>query len=310
LFKYYIKRKNMTTAITIKDKAINATYQDKTGTTSGTGTGAKFDVTKTDGVYSVVIDSATASAGTGYAAGDTITIAGSGIGGVNTTNDLILTVATVGAGGKVATFGSVGTGRSGDGTVDVQVDVTGTTGIDTYTVAGKSTEFTVTKAAAGVTLASTLSTNVTFTLADTERVVFSDKAIAYDATGRAGDVYALLAAALGTADVTKAYTGIGIDLADKGWTNKQLAEALLNTAVYKTDAGGVSNETFIKHVYKNVYGTDATLAQVTDYTAWMTTSNLSQADVLVAASELAAFETTIGLVGLATTGIEYTPVIL
>ncbi len=300
----------MTTAITIKDKAINATYQDKTGTTSGTGTGAKFDVTKTDGVYSVVIDSATASAGTGYAAGDTITIAGSGIGGVNTTNDLILTVATVGAGGKVATFGSVGTGRSGDGTVDVQVDVTGTTGIDTYTVAGKSTEFTVTKAAAGVTLASTLSTNVTFTLADTERVVFSDKAIAYDATGRAGDVYALLAAALGTADVTKAYTGIGIDLADKGWTNKQLAEALLNTAVYKTDAGGVSNETFIKHVYKNVYGTDATLAQVTDYTAWMTTSNLSQADVLVAASELAAFETTIGLVGLATTGIEYTPVIL
>jgi hypothetical protein len=310
LFKYYIKRKNMTTKITIKDKAINATYQDKTGTTSGAGTGAKFDVTKTDGVYSVVLDSATASAGTGYAAGDTITIVGSGIGGVNTTNDLILTVATVGAGGKVATFGSVGTGRSGDGTVDVQVDFAGTTGIDTYTVAGKSTEFTVTKNSADVTLASTLSTNVTFTLADTERVVFSDKAVAYDATGRAGDVYALLAAALGTADVTKAFTGIGIDLADKGWTNKQLAEALLNTDVYKADAGGVSNETFIKHVYKNVFGTNATLTQVTDYTAWMTNSKLSQADVLVAASELTAFETTIGLVGLATTGIEYTPVVL
>ena len=299
----------MTTTITIADKAINSTYQDKTGTTAGTGTGAKFDVTKTNGVYTVVLDSATASAGTGYVAGDTITIAGSGIGGVNTTNDLILTVATVGTGGKVATFGSVGTGRVGDGAVDVQVDVTGTTGIDTYTVGGKSTEFTVTKTAASVALASTLATNVTMTLADHERVVFTDKAVAYDAAGRAGDVYALLAAALGTADVTKAYTGIGIDLADKGWTNKQLAEALLNTTVYKTDAGGVSNETFIKQVYKNVYGTDATLTQVTDYTAWMTNSKLSQADVLVAASELAAFETTIGLVGLATTGIEYTPVI-
>ena len=299
----------MATTITIADKAINATYQDKTGTTAGAGTGAKFDVTKTNGVYTVVLDSATASAGTGYVAGDTITIAGSGIGGVNTTNDLILTVATVGTGGKIATFGSVGTGRVGDGTVDVQVDVTGTTGIDTYTVGGKSTEFTVTKTAASVALSSTLAANVTMTLADHERVVFTDKAVAYDAAGRAGDVYALLAAALGTADVTKAYTGIGIDLADKGWTNKQLAEALLNTAVYKTDAGGISNETFIKHVYKNVYGTDATLTQVTDYTAWMTTSNLSQADVLVAASELAAFETTIGLVGLATTGIEYTPVV-
>jgi hypothetical protein len=137
--------------------------------------------------------------------------------------------------------------------------------------------------------------------------VFDNKGIAFDATGRAGDVYALLAAALGTADVTNAYKGIGIYLADAGWTNKELATALLATDTYKTDAGGVSNETFIKHVYKNVFGTDATLAQVTEYTTWMTTSNLSQADVLVAASELAAFETTIGLTGLATTGIEYTP---
>jgi hypothetical protein len=299
----------MTTTITIADKAINTTYQDKTGTTSGAGTGAKFDVTKTNGVYTVVLDAASASAGSGYVAGDTITIAGSAIGGVNTTNDLILTVATVGTGGKVATFGSVGTGRVGDGTVDIQIDVDGTRGIDTYSVGGKSTEFTITKNTSNVTLASTLATNVTMTLADHERVVFTDKAIAYDAAGRAGDVYALLAAALGTADVTKAYTGVGINLADKGWTNKQLAEALLNTDVYKTDAGGVSNETFIKHVYKNVYGTDATLTQVTDYTAWMTNSKLSQADVLVAASELAAFETSIGLVGLATTCIEYTPVV-
>jgi len=300
----------MTTTITIKDKPINATYQDKTGTTGGAGTGAKFDVTKTDGVYSVVLDSATASAGTGYVAGDTITIAGSGIGGVNTTNDLILTVATVGTGGKVATFGSVGTARAGDGVIDVQVDVTGTAGIDTYTIAGKSTEFTVTKAAASVTLASTLSTNVTFTLADTERVVFSDKAIAYDAAGRAGDVYALLAAALGVADVTKAYEGIGIALADAGWTNKQLAQAILNTDVYKADAGGVSDETFIKQVYKNVVGTNATIAEVTALGNWMTGNKYSQADVLVIASELTTFETAIGLTGLATTGIEYTPFVL
>jgi hypothetical protein len=300
----------MTTTITIKDKAVNATYQDKTGTTGGAGTGAKFDVTKTEGVYSVVLDSATTSAGTGYVAGDTITIAGSGLGGVNTTNDLILTVATVGTGGKIATFGSVGTGRVGDGTVDVQVDVAGTAGIDTYTVAGKSTEFTITKNAANITLASTLATNVTMSLADTERVVFSDKAIAYDAAGRAGDVYALLAAALGVADVTKAYEGIGIALADSGWTNKQLATAILNTDVYKADAGGVSDETFIKQVYKNVTGNTATIAEVTALGNWMHGNNMTQTDVLVVASELATFETAIGLVGLATTGIDYTPFIL
>ena len=296
----------MTTTIKIADKAINTTYQDKTGTTSGSGTGAKFDITKTDGVYAVILDSATASAGTGYVAGDTITIAGTGLGGTSA-NNLIVTVATVGAGGKIATFGAVGTGQVGDGTVDVQVDVTGTAGVDTYTVGGASTEFTITKTEDEIGLASTLSSNVNIALADHERVVFSDKAIAYDAAGRAGDVYALLAAALGTADVTKAYTGIGIKLADAGWTNKELATALLATDVYKTDAGGVSDETFVKHVYKNVMGTDATLAQVTAYTGWMAANSYTQADVLVMASELASFETTIGLVGLATTGIEYTP---
>jgi len=296
----------MTTTITIKDKAINATYQNVTGLTGGSGDGAAFDVTKTNGTYSVVLDSLVASAGTGYAAGDTITLAGTALGGTSA-NNLIVTVATVGAAGKVATFGVVGTGRVGDGTVDVQVDVTGTDGVDTYVVPGASTEFTVTKTADEITLASTLATNVTYTLADHERVEFSNKGIAFDADGRAGDVYALLTAALGTADVTNAYKGIGIHLADAGWTNKQLAEALLATDTYKTDAGGVGQETFIKHVYKNVTGTDAALADVTALTNWMNGNNYSQADVLVIASELASFETAIGLTGLATTGIEYTP---
>jgi hypothetical protein len=297
----------MTTTITIKDKPVNTTYQNVTGLTGGTGTGAVFDVVKENGVYTASLDSLAASAGSGYAAGDTITILGSALGGVNVTNNLILTVATVGAAGKIATFGAVGTGRVGDGTVDIQVDVTGTADVDTYTLNGASTDFTLTKTADKITATSTVATNVTFTLADHERVVFDNKGIAFDASGKAGDVYALLAAALGTADVTNAYKGIGIYLADAGWTNKELATALLATDTYKTDAGGVSDETFIKHVYKNVFGTDATLTQVTEYTTWMHNSNLSQADVLVAASELAAFETTIGLTGLATTGIEYTP---
>jgi hypothetical protein len=298
----------MTTTITIKDKAVNATYQNVTGLTGGTGDGATFDVTKTNGTYSVVLDSLAASAGTGYVAGDTITLAGTALGGT-VANNLIVTVATVGTLGKIATFGVVGTGRVGDGTVDITVDVTGTTGIDTYTMGGASTEYTVTKTAGNIELDSTLVSNMEFNLANHERVVFTDKAIAYDAAGRAGDVYALLTAALGTADVTNAYKGIGIHLADAGWTNKQLAEALLATDIYKADAGGVSNETFIKHVYKNVMGTNATLADVTGLTNWMTANNYSQADVLVTASELASFETAIGLVGLATTGIEYTPVV-
>ena len=298
----------MTTTITIKDKPINSTYQNVTGLTGGTGDGATFDVTKTNGTYSVVLDSLAASAGSGYVAGDTITLAGTALGGTST-NNLIVTVATVGTLGKVATFGVVGTGRVGDGTVDVLVDVTGTAGVDTYTSGGASTEYTITKTSSNIKLNSTLATNVEFNITDHERVVFTDKAIAYDAAGRAGDVYALIAAAIGASDVTAAHKGIGIHLADAGWTNKQLATAILNTDVYKADAGGISDETFIKHVYKNVMGTDATYAETQSLLNWMSANKYSQADVLVTASELAAFETTIGLVGLATTGIEYTPVV-
>jgi hypothetical protein len=299
----------MTTTITIKDKPINATYQNVTGITGGSGDGATFDVTKTNGIYSVILDSLAASAGRGYTAGDTITLAGTALGGTST-NNLIVTVATVGTLGKVATFGVVGTGRVGDGTVDVLVDVTGTAGVDTYTVGGASTEYSITKTTNNIKLNSTLATNVEFNIADHERVVFTDKAIAYDAAGRAGDVYALIAAAIGVNDVTAAYKGIGIALADAGWTNKQLAAAILNTDVYKADAGGVSDETFIKHVYKNVMGTDATYTETQSLLNWMSANKYSQADVLVTASELATFETAIGLVGLSSTGIEYTPVVV
>jgi hypothetical protein len=300
----------MTTKITIKDKPINTTYQNLTGITGGGGDGAVFDITKTDGVYTAVLDALAASSGTGYVAGDTITVTGTALGGATPTNDLILTVATVGALGKIATFGSVGTGRAGDGVVDVVVDVTGTAGVDTYTFDAKASDFTVTKSANKISAVSTLSPTVSFDLADHDRIVFTDKAIAYDAAGRAGDVYALLSAALGVTDVTKVYEGIGISLADAGWSNKQLATALLATDTYKIDAGGVSDETFIKHVYKNVMGTNATFAEVDGLLNWMHGNNLSQADVLVTASELPTFETTIGLVGLATTGIEYTPVVV
>ena len=131
----------MTTTITIKDKAVNATYQNITGLTGSAGVEATFDVTKINGTYSVVLDSLAASAGRGYVAGDTITLAGTALGGT-VANNLIVTVATVGTAGKIATFGVVGTGRIGDGTVDVVVDVTGTTGVDTYTMGGASTEYT------------------------------------------------------------------------------------------------------------------------------------------------------------------------
>jgi len=298
--------------ITIGETPINATYTAVTGTTSGAGTGAKFDVTKTNGVYTTVVQAA--FLGTGYAAGDTITIAGANLGGVTGANNDILTVATVGVGGKIATFGTVGTGRIGTGTNTTTIAVDGTTGVDTYTFTGKSTEFTVTNDLTNknITAASLLDTTVTFKLADHERVVFSDKATAFDITGSAGDVYALLKASFG-GTVNTTYEGIGIKMEDAGTTSLGIADAIVNSAAFiKLNP---DFPTFVNTVYINVMGVAPTPTQANPYITALVTGTTTQTALLNAAAHITAFQQTIGLIGvapattgvLAGSGIDYIP---
>lgn len=75
---------------------------------SAAGTGAAFTVTRGAGgaIDSVAIN----AVGTGFAAAETITILGSTIGGVNTTDDLVVTVTTVGT--AAATFSVTAAGQA------------------------------------------------------------------------------------------------------------------------------------------------------------------------------------------------------
>jgi hypothetical protein len=117
---------DVASTITISGQPVDATaytpagsitaYTNDTGTTlageadevyvltglagSVAGTGSAFTVTRTAGgaIASVAIN----AVGTGFAAAETITILGSTIGGVDTTDDLVVTVTTVGT--AAATF--------------------------------------------------------------------------------------------------------------------------------------------------------------------------------------------------------------
>lgn len=76
--------------------------------TTGTGTGAKFTVTRTRGVYSVELT----DRGSGYNALDTLTISAASIGGGSSpANDLVITV-TVEDGGAILDYTSSGSGVS------------------------------------------------------------------------------------------------------------------------------------------------------------------------------------------------------
>jgi hypothetical protein len=298
----------MTVRITVTDKAVNATYQDVSGVIGGggAGTGAEFDVVKTNGVYAVTLD----EEGSGYVAGDTITIAGANLGGATPANNLIVTVGTVGLGGKIATFGTVGTGRKGDGNIDILVDVEGDPlDIDTYTFTGDSTDYTLTYDDGDIIATSNLATNLTFTLHDHERVAFDDKHLAFDTVDSdLGEIIALMTAALGQGDVTPEYIGAGMYLREElGWSIKDIAAKILTSDEYLADAGDAKNTTFAKHVWKNTFGVDGTYDEIAAVVEVIEKYGYSQADVLMVAADRTELLNQINLVGLQTTGVEYVP---
>ena len=204
-----------------------------------------------------------------------------------------------------------GDGWVGDGDLDILVEATGTSAPhEALSVNATKSQFTVTKGTNGtfVFVPNNVDDNM-ITTKDVERVVFTDKGLALDVNGPAGELYALLSAALGQSDVNAGLMGVGLALQDTGMTDVQLAEVLLNSSLYKADALGTSNETFVKHVYTNVTGSAISLADLTLFTGWLDRKEITQAQLLDAASNLTTFRdaTHINLVGMVDTGIEYTP---
>ena len=72
---------------------------------SGSGTSATFNVTRDGGTYTVAIS----AAGSGYAAGETITIVGTQLGGATTANDATITISTVDGSGAITAATIAGT---------------------------------------------------------------------------------------------------------------------------------------------------------------------------------------------------------
>ena len=287
----------MGTTVTIGQTPINATYVAVTGTTGGAGTGAKFDVTKTNGVYTTVIEAA--NLGTGYAVGDTVTIAGTSLGGTIANPDVVV-VTSIATGGKISTFSAAGTGQIGNGLNYTIIDVTGVT---SYNMGDKSSNFTVVNDTTNknILVTSTLMTAVSYKLEGVTRVAYTDKSTAFDITGTAGDVYALLKAGFGTVNTT--YEGIGIKLEDAGTTSAAIAQAIVTSTPFITANPDIA--TFVNNVYTNVMGVAPTPTQASPYISALATGSTTQAALLNAAAHLTTFQQTIGLVGVApaTTGV-------
>ena len=80
------------TYVDVKYAAVTKLYTSVTGTTSGSGINASFNVTRKGTKYSFVD---IINAGTGYVRLNTITLAGTNLGGTSTTNDITITITSV-----------------------------------------------------------------------------------------------------------------------------------------------------------------------------------------------------------------------
>ena len=140
------------------------------------------------------------------------------------------------------------------------------------------------------------------TLTDVQRVTLSDANVALDVDGSAGNTAKVLGAILGKDNAkNKAFIGIGLDLLDKGTTYDELAGLALKAV------GATTNDQIVTRLWTNVVGSAPSETDKAPLIQ-MLKDGMSPGVLARLAADTALNKTNINLVGLAETGIEFTPV--
>lgn len=138
---------------------------------------------------------------------------------------------------------------------------------------------------------------------DTERLKFSDTAIAFDITGSAGQSYRLYKAAL---DRTPDKQGLGywINARDNGTSLRDIADSFIQSQEFKNKYGAnPTNEQFVTLLYNNVLDRAPDGGGLGYWLGELSSSKLDKAGVLASFSE--SQENQNNVIGLIGSGIEY-----
>ena len=140
------------------------------------------------------------------------------------------------------------------------------------------------------------------TLNDVQRVKLSDTTVALDVDGKAGDTAKLLGAVFGKDAVkNKAFVGIGLDLFDKGGNSfEKVAELALGVS------GARTNDEIVTKLWTNIIGAAPSNADIAPFVK-MLENGVTPGALCKLAAENSINLANIDLVGLAKTGIEFTP---
>ncbi len=190
----------------------------------------------------------------------------------------------------------------------------GAGGTDTVLFSGTRTNYTFARTSTGLTVTDKTGATGTDTLQNVERIKFSDGGLAFDtgATQPAGETQLLLGAVLGKdlLATKKPLIGTAIDLFDQGFTMQQLSGAIMRLDIWGALANGgqpsASNTQIANYLLTTVnkVAPDAsTLAAAV--AALNNQTGPAQGNFLWELAESAANQVQVGLVGLASTGLEF-----
>ncbi len=196
-------------------------------------------------------------------------------------------------------------GRGGNDTID------GAAGIDIASYTGARANFTLTKTSTGYTVSDHTAAEGTDTLANIERLQFSNRELAVDlsGTGHAAETVEILGSAFGKTFVSnKDYVAAGLALFDAGTSLHDVCVAAIGTPEFKSLAGSTGNVDFVNTVYRNVVGVLPQQADLNHYVGLLQGGGgtMSQADLLLLAATCPENLAHIDLVGLQQSGVEYT----
>jgi hypothetical protein len=178
--------------------------------------------------------------------------------------------------------------------------VAGQSGLDTLVYASARTGATIVNEGTSVSVTDAAGNHAT--LANVERLKFSDGMVALDVDGTAGQAYRLYQAAF---DRTPDKAGLGywIDAMDKGLTLTQAAAGFAGSAEFASLYGATATDTqFVQALYQNVLHRAGDTAGA-DFWLHALQSSVTRADVLSHFSESAENQTQV--IGSIQNGIDY-----
>lgn len=141
-------------------------------------------------------------------------------------------------------------------------------------------------------------------LLNIERLEFSDIVVALDITGNAGIAAKLLGATFGKESISnKALVGVALSYLDAGVSYPVLMELAINAKLGAT----ASNAAVVELLYTNVVGAPPSGNDLDFFTDWLDKGIYTKMSFGVLAADTELNAANVDLIGLAATGLEYTP---